>query len=366
MRFIILFLIIGCSQFYAFKSGVPQPSHILLLLTFCIVFLINKNLLIFKRYSSFINSISLFIVYASCVNIIFLVLNLDVSFAYSISYYIFGYISVLTTLFFLSNEYYGVSKFAFALYAGLVILYILSLLGIGRFDFAPRFNAFFNDPNQMAFWSICVSGSIFMLANIRGLSFFVVVSTFILLVFIIISSASRSALVGLVPMLIGLILMNKSYFKSFFGRVISLFVAIIFVSVFLYLVSGLEQSQFFIDRVNDVDAAQQLSDRGYDRFKFYEYLLFGAGQGADYRFGSSHEIHSTWAGVLFYYGAVGFLMLAVVISKIFFKLSTANKYIFLSPLLYSFSTFGARTPIFWVFLGVAIFSINNKKPTTGH
>ena len=243
----------------------------------------------------------------------------------------------------------------------LIVLFVLSFFKIGRFDFFPRYNAFFNDPNQMSFWALCVAASFFLLSSIFRINIIYVATAFVMLAFIILSSASRSALVGIIPMLLGLIILNKDYFKTVSTRFLGILFAFILLSYFIYSISGMEQTQYLMDRFVTTDTDLQLSDRGYDRFSdYYQYLIFGAGQGADFRFNSTHEIHSTWAGILFYYGFIGFSLFLFFISKIFFSLSLAEKLIFLSPLFYSFSTFGARTPIFWVFIAIAIFVVYKR------
>ncbi len=55
-------------------------------------------------------------------------------------------------------------------------------------------------------------------------------------------------------------------------------------------------------------SSDSLEGRGYDRiWRYKQNLLFGAGEGADYRFGRAIEMHSTLGTVLFSYGMPGFL-----------------------------------------------------------
>lgn len=364
MKYLIWFLALSASQFYVFKSGVPQPSHLLLIFIFIyFLFVCQKELFSVFKYE-YVRPIVFFVVYAVTINVFFAALNLHLSFLFSILYFIFGIFSLSLILFYLVKNELNFKPIIFSLYLGLVILLVLCLFEIGRFDFFPRFNAFFNDPNQMAFWALCVAASFFLLSSIFKVNFIYVASSLIMLVLIILSSASRSALVGLLPMLLGLIILNKDYLKSMSTKLIGIFFGFVFIFYFIYLISGMEQTQYLIDRFVTADTDQQLSDRGYDRFSgYYQYLLFGAGQGDESRFNATHEIHSTWAGILFYYGLIGFSIFLYFILKIFFKLSLAEKLIYLSPLIYGFATFGARTPIFWVFIGIAIFAAYRRSKT---
>ncbi|KAA0875742.1 hypothetical protein [Nitrincola tapanii] len=361
MKFILWFLAISASQFYVFKSGVPQPSHLLLILIFSyFLFADQRNIYSIFSYK-YVKPVILFFLYALFVNIFFAVINFHISFIFSILYFLFGLLTLVFVLFSLAKNESNFKPIIFSLYAGLALLFSLTLLEIGRFDFFPRFNAFFNDPNQMAFWALCVAASFFLLSSVYKIKIIYVASASIMLVFIILSSASRSALVGLLPMLLGLIILNKDYFGSVSTKLFGMILGLFFTSYFIYTISGLEQTQYLMDRFVTTDTDQQLSDRGYDRFAdYYQYLFFGAGQGADFRFNSTHEIHSTWAGIFFYYGLIGFYIFLHFILKIFFKLSFAEKFIYLSPLIYGFSTFGARSPIFWVFIAIAIFVVYKR------
>jgi hypothetical protein len=98
----------------------------------------------------------------------------------------------------------------------------------------------------------------------------------------------------------------------------------------------------------------QLLARGYMRVVQYpQYLLYGAGQGKDERFGEvggyAYEIHSSSVAVLFYYGVLGFMLFAVFLWKLF---SIKKNLLFLTPLLvYGLFTYGLRSPYFWLALG---------------
>src|SRR5699024_8035594 len=75
-------------------------------------------------------------------------------------------------------------------------------------------------------------------------------------------------------------------------------------------------------RLVNTDIAYALADRGYTQLIEYpKYLLFGAGQGLDSRFGDSAEIHSTWAGFLFYYGLIGLGLFLFFIFRVLREIS---------------------------------------------
>lgn len=85
------------------------------------------------------------------------------------------------------------------------------------------------------------------------------------------------------------------------------------------------QAKYTVNRFNEKGLDDTFAGRGYDRIcKYPEYLLFGAGEGAHYRFAEKSlflgEIHSSWAGVLFYYGIID------LYCSIYFCLKSQEKY----------------------------------------
>ena len=112
----------------------------------------------------------------------------------------------------------------------------------------------------------------------------------------------------------------------------------------------------------------QLRARGYLRLIDYpQYLIFGAGQGMDERFGDldgfTYEIHSSLFGLWFYYGLTGIILFVVAIYKLF---NNKANIILLAPVfVYGLFTYGLRSPYFWLILGFVALSPNilnkNKK-----
>ena len=247
-------------------------------------------------------------------------------------------------------------KLAYFAFFGILILAAMGILGIGRYIFFPRYNAFFNDPNQMAFWSLCVLAIILFCKDIKTqLKLVAFLCTFV----IITLSASRSGLLGLFTLIFGLIfqfIVRKGKNSGIKSLVSICLLIIVFSFIGFMAINEYKESvSFLFNRLNEVDFGEQSDIRGYGRILQYpEYTILGAGQGADLRFSvTGLEIHSTWAGLLFYYGAPGILLFLYIVYSIFVRLKFPEKFIFLGPLFYSFSTYGLRTPIFWIFLGIA-------------
>jgi hypothetical protein len=245
----------------------------------------------------------------------------------------------------------------------LLSLALLWVAGIGRYDYAPRSNAFFNDPNQMAFWALCICCSYFFL-NIKAIKTWQILAVLSLTFVILLSSASRSALVGFSFIILGVILTFLKDFKTSLRFIVIIIPILILLVLFTGIDYILEQEniKFMVDRTEATDIARQSEVRGYTRLINYpEYLFLGAGHGGDYRFNATHEIHSSWAGLIFYYGIPGTLTFLLFLYSLASKLPLNLKAFFCAPLLYGFSTFGIRTPVFWLFLSIVALYILNKK-----
>ncbi|MDX5385787.1 MAG: hypothetical protein LPK15_06245 [Alteromonadaceae bacterium] len=340
------------SQFYFFKSGIPQPAHFLMVLPFLFYLLRKRPFVILPRKEEFPSFLIVFFLYVASVNLFYAIYLQDYKFIFPVVYFLYGLVVyfVLQNIILYNN---GLSIINIALFSGLVVLFLMAITGLGNYRFFPRYNAFFNDPNQMAFWALCVSS---MLLAQRSLNDLLKGLVFLCLFYIILKSASRSGLVGFSVLVLGFLVayvgsaLSVSNFKKLAG--VFLGVSLVVGLGYVFVKDNIETITFVESRLNQVDVGAQAGVRGYTRFLDYpEYIFLGAGQGAEIRFDPKEtEIHSTWAGLLFYYGIPGLLLMLGFILKIVRRLSLSQKLIFAAPLLYSFSTLGYRTPIFWVFL----------------
>lgn len=341
------------SQFYLFKSGLPQVSHVLLVIPVILYLLKGRGVVFFPSNNDTPVYLMLLFLYVALVNFFYAIILHDLGFILPIVYLLYGLMVYFAIQNILITRPENLKVINFFLFLSIFSLFIMAVLGLGGFRFFPRYNAFFNDPNQMAFWALCVSA--ILLAQKR-LGSLLKVFVLIFLLYIIIKSASRSGLVGMSILVIGMLITYAHDFLSlsFIKKLLLVFL------IFILLVAGLsfinnmnlDNINLLESRLSQTDLNEQADIRGYSRFFDYpEYLVLGAGHGSEMRFNSNNlEIHSTWAGLLFYYGIPGLLFMMIFIVRVFFKLDLSQKFIFLAPLLYSFSTLGYRTPIFWIFL----------------
>lgn len=339
------------SKFYIFNSGLPQPSHFLILILLIYSFL-NKLKLI-KDIS--LSALSLFISYIVIINLIWAIISGSQTYLTSTIFWIFNF---LTFIAFISIEKIRFNIFQNLILLSFLIIFLCWSFGVGRYNFNPRYNFFFNDPNQLAFWVLCSLSIYFLKPN--KLSLLVLLLGFL----IIISSMSRSAMLGVVLIFLGYIFNFKLNIKSLLIKLLSIFLLLVSINLIIY--HNQDEVGYLVDRFVETDVEDQADIRGYTALgKYPEYLFVGAGQGEYNRFSSTnHEIHSTWAGVLFYYGYIGLLLFLFFLWTIWSRLSLYEKIIFLAPLVYGFSTYGLRTSIFWFFLAAYVMHIKQKERNT--
>ena len=119
----------------------------------------------------------------------------------------------------------------------------------------------------------------------------------------------------------------------------------------------IEQLNAISERLANIgtESDDSAAGRGYDRLiENPHYLIFGAGEGAFYRFGiGEQEIHSGLATLLFSYGIVGFAFFVLFLSAVFYKLPLQYTLLLLFILLFGITHQNIRFSYFWIFLAIA-------------
>ncbi len=383
LLFFYLFIILF-SPYYVFDSGLPQPTHIIVLIISIILISINYDQFI-KITSQNILGV-LFLLYIFIVNISFAFLYQDGSFIISTLHWVYGYILLITILC-TKHEVWIFLWLKLFIAVGLFFIVAAYFLGYGGYDFWPRYQFFFNGPNQLGFYVLCLGIIYLSLSKSKiDVKFFIV---YALIFFSAMTTLGRSVYIGLLPLAFLFIWQSRSNIKNIIALLIISFsiIIIIFYSNLPICDKPLKDNNlnkfttclhkydpknnainnYFIERLSPPDSSgysknysgilYQLEVRGYFRFLEYpRYLLFGAGQGLDTRFDSEfgYEIHSTIGSVIFYYGFVGTFLFAVFIWKI---VSNKHNFIYFAPLFfYGLFTQGIRSPYFWITLSFLAFS----------
>ena len=225
---------------------------------------------------------------------------------------------------------------------------VLATAQIGRYNFPPRYNGFFNDPNQMSYWLLCIVSLIVCFTyehNHKRRGFNSIIAWGLGFITVVLHTLSRSGLVGFVTQMYWVV--GK---KLFIGLLCLLFV--IGFNFITYFETGLL-------RFASVSLSEELYERGYlVPLNRPEFLIFGAGHGGYGRFDLPHEIHSSLIGAMVYYGipVTSLFCLGILFSNV----APVAKVCFISLLAYGMTTYGLRTPIFWLTMAVIVSTKNHE------
>lgn len=366
------------SPIYLWSSGLPQLSHWVAVLAIGLR-LILKPRLYWERCWS-IGAV--FVLYTFVVALIVFAIHGDLHTILSPAYYTFGFLVFLFLVTLSKEESKAFLPKVFWIHLiALIILTALSVLGVGRSFGEVRAMGTFNDPNQMANWVlwttiiIGVAGRALYGSWLSGL--FALGLAFLGVVY----TASRSGALGLFALLtvygfMGFhsmlrFFLNRARIRLARGAVLGI-VTIVLVVVFgiasMASARGeqtgyiLNQIKFWLSRFQESSPYSTFEGRGYDRiWKFPEYLVFGAGEGAHERYADRTwflgEIHSSWAGLLFNYGLVGVILFFSFVYVLLRRIQDMwFKLMLLAPFMYGFATYNIRNWYFWV--GLALLCAN--------
>jgi hypothetical protein len=394
LGFVLMGSAIMLSPVYFYASGLPQPTHILIFLAAIVLIAINSREILGLISKNKIGLLFLFLV--AFINFIYANFYQDKSFILNTSYWVYGFILTLAIIINGSNKLINlwVTRLIFLKFG---IIFLAYLFGLGGYLFWPRYDYFFNGPNQLANFIICLF--IIYLTLTKAKFNFALYTVYILTIFIITSTGGRSAYLAIPPILIILLWMAPRSIKHML-----LLISIPFAVTLIFKFMGFPiyspganqiQSKLIhhnVESTSNADVASntgvrilslvhgndggsmtairaQLRARGYMRAIDYpEYLIFGAGQGRDNRFedtdGHYYEIHSSLFAVWFYYGILGISLFLWFIWNLF---AIKMNILLLAPIfIYGLFTYGLRAPYFWIalaFLALApnLFSQNIVK-----
>ena len=359
---VLLYLGFALSPVYLFKRGLPQIADFILLA------LVGFLLLDRIQYKSSGNRESLPIIWLGlCVWICFvnLVLSLyyqSYKFLFVSPYYIYN-TAIGAALYYYLQRYPGSLIDVYrAICCGLIISGVGVIFGFGS---GTRATGFFNNPNQLGYFSLLGLGSlvVFSQMNIRSGTLGLVATLSGIIG--ILAAASLAALAGALMIAFayaGSILKFKSLLRSLIGV---LLIGVVYVaSQETSLVKTIEgtltvRAERFENKVESV-----YEERAYERIThFPQFIIFGAGEAYRERFYpyDVNEIHSSFGTLLFSYGLMGislFLGLLVVIS---YRAGLVCAIVLSGIAAYSFTHMGLRTTSFWILLVLMLYSAKMKK-----
>jgi len=364
LAMVLLTLILISTSVYIFPSGMPQPSHLLLLLPlfFLMRSLRSTKLDLPERL------LLLFWAYSTSVNLFYWFLHGETGFLIASAHISYGVLLLLTFRhIFQVQPRLSICMLWTLLCVVPLLLYLAFFGGDALYFFkGRRLMGLFNDPNQMSYWLlIFLTASLLSPYKPAWLTPTLVAALLIPIWLLVFLAGSRSALLGLLFLTLAIgwwffqdryqarlvPMSGKGVLLSAAGTMLLLFLCLFLLYLFIEPVNSAAQDLW--RRANGRSLLSHLEMRGYFRpFDMPEYLLFGAGQGFESRFSTRLlEIHSSLVAPLFYYGIIGWLLFyGFVYTLVRDRLSGWQWLVMAAPFIYGLFTYGLRTPVFWLML----------------
>jgi len=323
------------SPFYLWESGRLQPAHIVLYGAAILVAMRNPSIHFTSRLQKqCFYFLVAFFCYTLFVNVIQAIRFEDVR-PLKFSLY---YASAILTWALLSramanNRYTNLKILAYACVLtlfGQVVIYALGLGGQGG-----RATLFFNDPNQMGYFSILCIGIVLIIRHMTGATnVLLLVPALFAAVLLCLITLSRSATGSVLILVVGWVLLNFRLQKGVVA--IGLLTIALFV---LSLSTGILDSAVEPLRIADSDRLGSVSTTYLSRgtktlFEYPEFLVFGAGEGLPEVYGRKVEIHSTVLSLFLSYGIVGLTFIILVVAVCFYVAPFKCSFILIPILLY--------------------------------
>jgi len=339
-------------------SGLPQPGDFILLGWAVLMALTSR--IVFPR--QFVTIWALLIIYIAAVSLLWALILSDASILRNVLFYIFNF-SIGVALFSLIHAEKAKAKkvLRVALYASLMTSLIF--LGLNFNSGAARQVGGFNNPNQLGFYSLLQFCTLTILYSRQERLPVHAWVTGIATVLLTLLSSSLVAAAGIGVAVIGFMIRFRLAVRPIS---IAIGATIVLLSGWLLMQSGFT-TQLINQWESRMNAAGRklegsVEQRGFHRLLEYpEHLIFGAAEGARYRFGvEANEIHSGPLTILFSYGLPGFILLLALFWLLFRRATFSEWIVLLAPLVYMSTHQGLRTTMFWMFVVIAYSYMDNR------
>ena len=346
------------SPLYIFGKGLPQPADYLIFL-----FGYPSLMLAIIKHHGPVSKVflfgALFAVLTMAVNLIhFTFLPNDRLLKHSV-YYAFNFCAFLYTLTIFRQSPEVMNRLTYIAVAAAVVFQTFYAPFFGGIDLF-RNTGTFNNPNQLAYWALLSMAILVILKRDRPFTL-LDLALFGMLYYLQTLSLSKAGLI-VSALMAPLILFVPNMPGT--GRMIGLFAILAFLvtqamdpETLQRRLTQIDQFTAVVNRIENIgqEGDDSAAGRGYDRLiKYPQYLIFGAGEGAFFRFGiGAQEIHSGIATLIFCYGITGAVFFFLFLYATFRKLPTQYGLLLMMVFLFGIPHQNIRFTYFWVFLALA-------------
>lgn len=323
------------------EGGAPQLADYVLATLMALVVL-DFGISFLPRMAFAISIFFAFTLYVTIVNAYWSAQLNDLSLIKNSLFYIFNVSALMTVMILYSHIRDMLLQVIMHSVAASIFLQI-ALAPFAQVESWFRQPLFFTNENQLGYFAL-LSATVFALGakQFRTRRWYQT-CFYMAVTYLAVISLSKAAMVGL-SLLYFLLLLQRPLSALWLAVILALPLAPTF------LPDVLEKLEKRITTSDDDDSAEA---RGYDRiWNHPEYLFFGAGEGAYYRFNTQlqSELHSSFGTILFSYGLIGAALFSLGIWSIC-RGSRLDAVVLLVPVfLYGVAHQGLRLRLLWILL----------------
>lgn len=340
-----LYLFLLLKPLYLLPSGTLQIGDFFLVISFLFCILEKKKIPFNKKDINFYLFV-LFVIFINSVYCIYYFFTAEILHFFKTNlYYIFNLFAVISFRNFSTNKKFQdniCNIFIFNIFFQMISVF----LHFGVWYGGSRFMGTYNDPNQFAFAILTTCCMILCITSDYTKKIICIVAS----MYLIFISGSTGMLGAMMLIIFFSIFRRLIHRPIIFLSVISLFV--LSFSFFTSYIEKINLSAFRLE--NKLNSGNPIESFIYDRnidlvLNNLEKCLYGVGEGFLTRFeGNSLEVHSTWIGLIFYYGIIPFVYLLLWIIEQLKKIKMTYIPIFVAIIIEAFTLANQRQPSFWI------------------
>ena len=355
---VILYFGFAVYPVYLVPSGNIQVTHYLFLIFTILVFLFI-GIQLDKYFYTFL----LFLIYAVLVNIFYISKDIyefgyaSIKYAEGILFLTYNFILTISLMSYFSHQKkLNVIIYGLATAISIILFSIFYQYFFGTLDY--RYEGYFNNPNQLGYYSVCCFSLIYLLYRNLYIPYFLMIVATTTVVFFSILTLSKAAFISLFLCIIFVI-------KPFNYKYSKIIMTIIVLSVIFFMVlfyNQIIETHVFSRLINTLsENDSSLKVRGYLVFFEANFLekIFGMGPKRIYEV-QGYEVHSTLMMILSSFGLIGLLIFCLLL--LFWVLEINKAYglngvicICAPSLLYGLTHNGIRFVMFWIVFAISIF-----------